>query len=449
MKRFFLASFATLFSILLGVFFTGNSVSATTVFDDNFSVAETLKIVPYGQNNTSTCDLSSSWGAIPQHDDVPQSVKDLWNNREGWSVSRHMQASSSRLDGNRYYDTVRISYWVTGDSMPFANWTAGQYGQVATWNEAYLVTATVDDNCELLTIGTTEIKQSEQLWNYQFSDSRTATQPFLTYNMDVNYPSGYEGETIPDTYTPPGEPEFLYPEYVWTLSKDENDNGILSVTYQDNLPHFLTGISSLEVMRLTQDWSSIDESLGILAANPAGWADWQFNIGDEAGYYMFRVTHNQQLDVPPWSEDDNYYIEAVNYQFYWDGQTFLNGTTSGCEGIVCNDFTFPEKKENRILGSLKVDSFGLTSVLTAPLNFFAQLPSKLENCSPVTIPFPHFGDFDLPCLTPTYQANLGVFFTLYQTTLIGAFAYYLGVKIFSDIKEISSPKNDSIEAIKL
>lgn len=268
-------------------------------------------------------------------------------------------------------------------------------------------------------------------------------------NCDPNYPVDYDGQLIRDELTPPVPPEVLYPDYSWSLSLDENETGILSVEYLGNLPHFLTGVSHLVVERMTEDWDDLDESLGSLSQNPAGWAKWQFNIGDEAGWYMFRIDHSQQLDEPPWPADNNYSIGQVFYQFYWDGQSAIAGSTVGCDGTVCNQFEQVDGSLQRYLNALKLEAHGLTAIIMAPLAFISTLPSAGESCSPITLPMP-FGDpVSLPCLKPYYEEHLPTPLFIYQAAVTGIFVYTIAVAIFSRIRQITDPNDNSIEAVKL
>lgn len=94
------------------------------------------------------------------------------------------------------------------------------------------------------------------------------------------------------------------------------------------------------------------------------------------------------------------------------------------------------------------DTFGLTSIITAPLNLITSITSS--SCSPVGVPIPFVDKtLNLPCLRGIYEEHFGSFFAVYQTITFGIVAYWVIVRIFALVKDFKNPDHDEIEVLDL
>lgn len=96
------------------------------------------------------------------------------------------------------------------------------------------------------------------------------------------------------------------------------------------------------------------------------------------------------------------------------------------------------------------DTYGLTSIITAPLNLINQLTSS--TCSPLGLEVPFLEDnntINLPCMTEIYEDNFGTFYTIYNTITFGLVAYWVCVRIFNLVKDFKNPDHDEIEVLDL
>lgn len=276
------------------------------------------------------------------------------------------------------------------------------------------------------------------------STANGLTKNFLTYvnEQNYNYPPGYEGQPIPDTWSPPQD---LTPEYKGTVS----ESGLLKVQYLKNLSPFLTGTTYTNIDQMNTNWNGLDSQVGQWVSQPAGLMQEEIQLSG-AGYYMLNISHDQQLHSPPWPESHNYTIEQVWIQFYWDGKSFTDFTNIGCSGQICNDFTDDVDPTYKVFSSLGIPLFGLQQVILKPLNFLSEVSNETQNCTPLNLPLPFIDEnISLPCMTPIYQNNFGNILLIYQTILTGLFAYYVGLNTFRGIKDLSNPRDDSIEVAKL
>lgn len=109
-------------------------------------------------------------------------------------------------------------------------------------------------------------------------------------------------------------------------------------------------------------------------------------------------------------------------------------------------------QDNPLLGSVFSDfssnTFGLTSIITAPLSLIGSLSST--SCTHLNLPLPFIGGtLTLPCMYDFYSSTFGVLFTLYQTITTGIISYWVIVKIFNLVKDFKNPDHDEIEVIDL
>lgn len=95
------------------------------------------------------------------------------------------------------------------------------------------------------------------------------------------------------------------------------------------------------------------------------------------------------------------------------------------------------------------NTFGLTSIITAPLTLIESLTSS--SCTTLHLPLPYLDNkyLDLPCMSTIYQSYFGNFFTLYQTITYGIIAYWVCVRIFNQVKDFKNPEHDEIEVVDL
>lgn len=136
-----------------------------------------------------------------------------------------------------------------------------------------------------------------------------------------------------------------------------------------------------------------------------------------------------------------------------DVKTSVNEVKQEMNGIndsINNDNTDGASSEaSDFFNSFTTDTFGLTSIITAPLNLIKSLTSK--TCTPLHLPLPFLDNkyLDLPCMSSIYSQYFGSFFTLYQTITYGIIAYWVCVRIFNLVKDFKNPEHDEIEVLDL
>lgn len=264
--------------------------------------------------------------------------------------------------------------------------------------------------------------------------------PLLT-NVQIDYPQNYNGEIVPvgEAVLDKLKPEFFY---------KVNEEGLFTIEYAKNIKPFLTGTFYTNLDKMNTNWNGLDYNVTQFVSVPAGAMKETYTL-PVAGYYLINISHNQQLDNPPW-DNDNYSIEQIFMQFYWDGITPISGNNINCSASeLCNPWRKPEIDS---YFGIDFNTYGLTSAIYAPLDFIATLPSKMASsaCEPLVLPLPYMDeDLVIPCLRPVYETHFAPIYNLYSVILTGLVTYYFAVNIFARLKKDSSPNDDSIEVAKL
>lgn len=106
-------------------------------------------------------------------------------------------------------------------------------------------------------------------------------------------------------------------------------------------------------------------------------------------------------------------------------------------------------KANDFFSGFTTDTFGLTSIITSPLNLIASITSSSCSPLPLQVPFLENTTFNLPCMSSIYQDYFGSFLTIYQTITFGITAYWVCIKIFALVKSFKDPESDKIEVLDL
>lgn len=103
---------------------------------------------------------------------------------------------------------------------------------------------------------------------------------------------------------------------------------------------------------------------------------------------------------------------------------------------------------SNIFSDFSSNTFGLTSIIIAPLSLIQSLSST--SCTPLNLPLPFVGGtLTLPCMYDFYSTTFGVLFNLYQTITFGIISYWVLVRIFNMVKDFKNPDHDEIEVVDL
>lgn len=116
--------------------------------------------------------------------------------------------------------------------------------------------------------------------------------------------------------------------------------------------------------------------------------------------------------------------------------------------ITSSDTTEASNSADEFFSGFESDDFGLSSIITAPLNLIKSITSS--TCTPIGFKAPFVDQkVTLPCMNAIYREHFGSFLTIYQTITFGMIAYWVSVKIFFMVKGFKDPDSDRIEVLDL
>ena len=150
------------------------------------------------------------------------------------------------------------------------------------------------------------------------------------------------------------------------------------------------------------------------------------------------TSYDSQVTITPNSQGGN------NFDFTYKDS---NGDIQNGQ-VQSEDLSQDSPLLGNIFEDFSSNTFGLTSIITAPLSLIQSLSST--SCTPLNLPLPFVGGtLTLPCMYDFYSNTFGILFTLYQTITFGIVAYWVMVRIFNMIKDFKNPDHDEIEVVDL
>ena len=118
------------------------------------------------------------------------------------------------------------------------------------------------------------------------------------------------------------------------------------------------------------------------------------------------------------------------------------------DNLTNSDTSDASSSANEFFSGFESDDFGLSSIITAPLNLIKSITSS--TCTPIGFKAPFVDQqITLPCMGNIYKKYFGSFSTLYQTITFGIVAYWVSVNIFFMVKGFKDPDSDRIEVLDL
>lgn len=127
----------------------------------------------------------------------------------------------------------------------------------------------------------------------------------------------------------------------------------------------------------------------------------------------------------------------------------IEESTNKIDDTINNtDISDSSSTANSFFEGFTTDDYGLSDIVTMPLELIKGLTSNTCVALSLTLPFVN-KTFELPCMSSIYQEYFGSFFTLYQTVTFGFVAYWVIVKIFALVKGFKDPDDDKVEVMDL
>lgn len=118
------------------------------------------------------------------------------------------------------------------------------------------------------------------------------------------------------------------------------------------------------------------------------------------------------------------------------------------DALTSSDTNNSQNQANSFFEGFDTNDYGLSDIVTMPLELIRGLTSNSCVALSLTLPFVN-KTFELPCMSSIYQEYFGGFYNLYQLITFGFISYWVIVRIFNLVKDFKNPDHDEIEVLDL
>lgn len=220
-----LAALLILFTSVSSVLLSSKMAGAASIYDDYYHRTEAIKVNGnnYGGNTCSDQDISANWSSYildkskwlnPTYNgNADVSLQNAFDHGR-WGVSM-----SNQWGGSGYYTSVSV-FW-TEDTSLAVNWNAADERIEVNGNQVHAITISSrlivfgNGDCTPIAWGHYQVPFTVVSTKKPFVNSPASaneaggTTNLFIYSDHYNYPSGYAGPQIPDSFTP--KPDFYVP----------------------------------------------------------------------------------------------------------------------------------------------------------------------------------------------------------------------------------------------
>lgn len=254
-----------------------------------------------------------------------------------------------------------------------------------------------------------------------------------TARFDFGFPNDFEGVTSRIGYSTGGSCNVqgyqgsVYTVYFVAQQVNDAGNGNLSIMFNTKVINTANYNVFIDVLSLT----SVDSI-------PAG-----VQIPTYDGEFS---TLNTKIDTVEQAVEE---VKKAQSETLTEQKKTNEELKKTNDTLTDDDVGDSTNKANEFFSGFTTDTFGLTSIITAPLELIASITSS--TCSPLglKVPFLDNKTLNLPCMSSIYSQYFGSFLTIYQTITFGIIAYWVCVRIFALVKDFKNPDTDKVEVLDL
>jgi len=221
----------------------------------------------------------------------------------------------------------------------------------------------------------------------------------------------------------------------------------------NNMPYTPVQIGSCSITGVSGTYKKW--RLYIQVANwgiPSGGADVYYtrgtiqfrNLGEHSQYVEIQNAYLTDSNEDMSMAETNEKLDNIN-----DTQKETNEKLDDLNDNISNDdISGAEDSASDFFENFEDNDFGLSGIITAPLETIETITSN--SCTTLTLPIPFVNkELNLPCMTTIYEEYFGSFLTIYQTITFGIIAYWVCVQIYAMVKGFKNPDKDEIEVLDL
>lgn len=206
----------------------------------------------------------------------------------------------------------------------------------------------------------------------------------------------------------------------------------VSETYYDTYRYQLT-IAPVNV----SSSSSLQSSLGF---------GFTFPLTGQVSFEVIEFKVSSSLD-PPDDPDYTGQLDDINKNQQETNEK-LDDISGKLDDLKDDDVNGSKDTAQSFFDDFTTDDFGLSDIITVPLETVKSVTSK--TCNPLVLPLPFVNEnLTLPCIRTIFEENFSSILNIYQTVTFGLTAYYVIVRIFNLVKDFKNPEHDEIEVMDL
>lgn len=171
----------------------------------------------------------------------------------------------------------------------------------------------------------------------------------------------------------------------------------------------------------------------------------------EMGIYNETITdtiRNSGFATAQSVEEVNNSVNQVKQELNNVNDSVNNGFNDLNNNLNNSDSSGASNSASGFFNNFSTETFGLTSIITAPLSAINSVINS--SCNNLVLPLPFVDkNLTLPCMNSIYSKHFKAFFDLYQIITTGLISYYIIVRIFNLVKDFKNPEHDEIEVMDL
>ena len=284
----------------------------------------------------------------------------------------------------------------------------------------------------------TLVSKDNHLYGNQFMAAASVIRPLVSFNFDEN--SSLNGGVFDVNFYLYSTSKAIFddPFRVW-IKDSENQVGSCYVNNASHTPfelfgdglHYPSDFSNTIQQSVTCSNVPINGSFRIFVS--------QFQTNQTDILAIGPVTFVKDDDLKGAIEDNTSEVKKNTEE-----------TKKQTEAIKDSNTTEAGSSANGFFKDFSSDDYGLTDVITAPLNFIKSLSSTSCTNLKLKVPFlPGDNHIELPCMTSIYNQYFGDLFTIYQALTFGMISYWVCVDILRLVNNFKNPDNDEVEVADL
>lgn len=113
-----------------------------------------------------------------------------------------------------------------------------------------------------------------------------------------------------------------------------------------------------------------------------------------------------------------------------------------------NDDNVDNNQATSYFSNFQSDDFGLSDIVSIPLNYINQLSTN--SCVPLSLSLPFVNQsVNLPCMNEVYNTHFSSFLSIWHIISTGIISYWVCINIFASVKGFKDPQSDKVEVLDL